>query len=1386
MLRAALTLFPVVPSLRRRPPSQPQFALPRHSARLVLSPLSAMLLAVAVLLTVGVGSASAWESVSKAEEEKYAEDGVSFIRHHESFASGPESLTVCVVYTCHNEGELTLPPGVYGYVFLDGAIPIADNHFCGTREGHPYCEGGPLGLPGFHFTFYKLANGLTPEGNVVEHEIGWAYRPIERKEEEETELLGGKNEGEPHREYCLRADPVNCATGNEVETQTDLVVGGRGPALKLTRTYNSLLAVKQTTHGPFGFGWTSSFGAYLEFNGEEAAAIVHQSNGSTVTFTGSDEAICDLEHQCNYSQPVGPWTAPSSLAEATLAEEGSGYVYTLPNQTKLYFNHEGQLESEVDRNGNALTMSYESGHLVAVTDGAGRKLTFTYNAEGEVESAADPMGHSVKYTYEYGNLKSVTQPAESALRWQFKYSERELTSETDGRGQTVTTEYDGSQQVASQTDALGRKYEWRYGGSESAPETTIVEPNGSETYERFNALYEPTRVTRAHGLPSLESTTEYEYDGAGDLIKATDPNRHVTEYTYDSEHNETSEKDPCGDETKWEYDSTHDVTGITRPDGEKTRIERDDDGNAIKVSRPAFGETSQVTKYKYDADGDLESMTNPLGKEWKYEYDGYGDRTAETDPEANKQTWGYNEDSQETSTVSPRGHVSGATESNFRTTIERDAQGRPVKITNPLGDAAKYTYDADGDLEKEVDPEGHTTSYSYNADDELTKTELPNKAITETEYNDEGQIVAQIDGNKHTTKYERNALGEVTEETNALGQRTTKEYNRAGNLTSITDAAKRTTTYKYDPANRLTEVAYSDGKTPDVEYEYNEDGDRTKMKDGTGETTYTYDQIDRLIESKDGHGETVKYEYDLANNPVKIIYPSGKAITRTYDNDDRLKTVTDWLEHTTSFAYSPDSDLTTTTYPSGTGDVDTDAYNDADAISEVTMKKGTETLASLAYTRNEDNEITKATIKGLPGEAKPGYTYDANSRLTKGAGTEYEYDNANNLTGIQKRTYSYNAADELEKDAMKKTTDNTYSFNEVGERTKTTLASGPATTYGYDQAGELTSVERPKEGETPEIKDSYAYNGEGLRASEATAGTTNYLTWDTAEVELPLILSNGTYSFIYGPQGMPIEQINNTSGEVLYLHHDEQGSTRLLTGSTGKVEGSFTYGPYGETTGHTGTATTPLGYDAQYTSSDTGLIYLRNRVYDPKTAQFLTVDPAVAFTGEPYSYASDNPLNESDPTGLGDWLGLGIPSPGEVGEEAGEAIAGWGDTITFGGTEWVREQLGDNNIDSCSGAYQGGGIAGLVTGALIPGEDDAEAAEIAGFTSHGLAQVIGREGVGVSDQALLDAVRDPENVIEQANGTTRYVGKDATVVLNGEKQVVTAWPNSSAGWRTQP
>ncbi len=120
---------------------------------------------------------------------------------------------------------------------------------------------------------------------------------------------------------------------------------------------------------------------------------------------------------------------------------------------------------------------------------------------------------------------------------------------------------------------------------------------------------------------------------------------------------------------------------------------------------------------------------------------------------------------------------------------------------------------------------------------------------------------------------------------------------------------------------------------------------------------------------------------------------------------------------------------------------------------------------------------------------------------------------------------------------------------------------------------------------------------------------------------------------MYGPNNLPFEQINNTTSTVQYLHHDQAGSTRLITGSMGKVEGKCTYSAYG-TPDCEGTATTPLGYDAQYTSSDTGLIYMRARTYDPSTAQFLSVDPLVALTRAPYAYANDNPVNESDPLGL--------------------------------------------------------------------------------------------------------------------------------------------------------
>jgi RHS repeat-associated protein len=1194
-------------------------------------------------------------------------------------------------------------------------------------------------------------------------------KPAAEKELEEQELegLGLGNAGEQERGSCHEGKSVNCATGDETQTQTDLSVDGRGPALQLALTYNSQLARKQTSAGPFGFGWTGSYSAHLELKNEGQQATVYQDNGSTVNFTRSGET----------------WSAPPLLVQATLATAGGGYVYTLPNQTALHFNSSGQLTSEVDRNGNALTMTRGGeGRLESVADAAGRKITLKYDSEGQVESASDPMGHTVKYSYEGGNLTTVTLPGETSPSWQYKYdSSHELTSETDGRGNSTTREYSTAGQVVSETDPLHNTRKWAYAPTFTGTETTITEPNGSTTEEQFNEYGSPTSVTRAAGT-SLAATTSDIYNGADELLSSTNPDGHTTEYSYNTTGDRTSEKNPDGDETQWEYDSTHDVIGITLPMGEKTTIKRNSHGAAEVIERPAPGSTTQKTSYKYDSTGDVESLTNPLEHTWKYEYDAYGDRKSETDPEGNKRTWEYNEDSQETATVSPRGNVTGGKPTEFTTKTERDAQGRVLKITDPLGHTTKYTYDADGDRETITDANSHKTTYSYNEDDAPIKVKEANGDVSEVEYDSEGAVIAQTDGNKHTTKYARNALEQTTEVSDPLGHKTLKEYDPAGNLIKLIDPAKRTTTYTYDPASRLTGVSYSDGKTPAVKYEYNKDGDRTTMTDGTGTSIYGYDQLDRMTESENGHKAVIKYEYDLANDQTKITYPNGKAATRAFDKDDRLEKVTDWSSNVTKFSYNQDSQLAATGFPTATKDEDTYAYNDADQMTEIKMKKSTETLASLVYTRDNDGQVKKTTAKSLPGTEAIENTYDEDNRLTKAGSTEYKYDAANNPTTTGSNTNTFNETDELTKG-----TSASYSYDELGERTKTTPTSGPATSYGYDQAGNLITVERPKEGTTPKIEDSYAYNGEGLRATETISGTTSNLTWQTASVELPLILANETDSFIYGPGSMPIEQIAS-GGTVTYLHHDQQGSTRLLTGSTGTVTGKCSYGAYGAPTCE-GTTATPLGYDAQYTSTDTGLIYMRARTYDPATAQFLSVDPAVEATRAPYNYAEDNPINQSDPTGLGEWE----PWTESFWTEGNVISNSPLNPIPYYEKEIESYESGCGYFASVSHGLEGA-VAGAALFAGGEGEDEAAvgadegvAGVIRGYTKHGLEQAIERDaGRGVSPSAILEAVRSPLSEAVQDDGATKYVGQNAVVVVSSDGNVITTYARNAAGVRDTP
>lgn len=237
------------------------------------------------------------------------------------------------------------------------------------------------------------------------------------------------------------------------------------------------------------------------------------------------------------------------------------------------------------------------------------------------------------------------------------------------------------------------------------------------------------------------------------------------------------------------------------------------------------------------------------------------------------------------------------------------------------------------------------------------------------------------------------------------------------------------------------------------------------------------------------------------------------------------------------------------------------------------------------------------------------------------------YDNAHELTGtitLSGTTPTKNVA---------------YTYNQDGDRTnQTDSVSGAKSTFGYDQADRLITAT------TGITQASYSYDGDGLRQSKITTTqgtTTTAETWDTA-AGLPTLLQDGAMRYIAGPDGLPIEQIDG-NGNIQYYLHDQLGSTRALLDGAGHTVATYSYDAYGTPTGTTGSATTPFGHAGQYTDAETGFQYLQARYYDPATQQFMSVDPLVDQTGQPYAYTTDDPLNMIDPWGLRDCVRGSIP-----------------------------------------------------------------------------------------------------------------------------------------------
>ena len=73
--------------------------------------------------------------------------------------------------------------------------------------------------------------------------------------------------------------------------------------------------------------------------------------------------------------------------------------------------------------------------------------------------------------------------------------------------------------------------------------------------------------------------------------------------------------------------------------------------------------------------------------------------------------------------------------------------------------------------------------------------------------------------------------------------------------------------------------------------------------------------------------------------------------------------------------------------------------------------------------------------------------------------------------------------------------------------------------------------------------------------------------------------------------------------------------------------------------------------------------------------------------------------------------------------------------------------------------------------------------KIAGFTRHGEEQMRGRDGGRVVARwAVDDAVANPTHVIDHGDGSYKYLGESATVVLNDRAYVITCYSRTRKAW----
>ncbi|MFC8076349.1 RHS repeat-associated core domain-containing protein [Streptomyces sp. NPDC057307] len=779
-------------------------------------------------------------------------------------------------------------------------------------------------------------------------------------------------------------------------------------------------------------------------------------------------------------------------------------------------------------------------------------------------------------------------------------------------------------------------------------------------------------------------TTSYAYDTAGRLETVTDPAGKISRYEYDGTSNRISKaidargitymtntfyadgrvkEQTLTEGAKYTFAYTP-TTGkittasVTQPGGSVRRVEFDAAGYGVKDTEAYGNALARETQYQRGPKHRIDAVTDPYGRRTELTYDanGYVTRTTELAGTAQARQSG--------------------------TAVYNGPYDQPTSVTDALGNTTVLGYDESGDLRTVTDPEDRQTDVTYTPDGQIKTVTDASDAVTEYTYR-HGELVSAKDAEGRTggqfldaagrptvvtdeagsrTALTYDALNQTRKITDPLGRSTALDYDENGNLTTLTDARQNSTSWAYDDADRTESV--TDPLGAQALFGYDAAGRLTKATSRSGQVaTAEYDLLGRSKNTKYGVNaagvaeSTATYAYDAVDLPKTITDTQAGTETFGYDVYDRLKTVTgptgtvgydyDAADRrkemtaagtTTAYGYDTSSVLTsvtsgqqavtfgldavgrekTATLPGGI--TRTTTLDKTGVVSAIDYARGTTAVGDLTYTRD-----TRGLQTGLTGSLA--------SVALPAAETDAVFGKDNRVTSLGGRSFTYDADGQLKSD---------------GKRT-----------YDWNARGQLSGVQSATDGPAGQ----FTYDPLGIRSSKKLGDTTQKYLTDGSN---PLVeqTGSGTTSATVATSGLDEYLTRTENGATQVYLTDALGTVVGLANADGTVATSYTYDPYGQPTTSGSASTNPYTFTGRE-SDGTGLLYYRNRYYDPESGRFISQDP-IGYAGGTnlYQYALSSPTTYTDPSGNSPML-------------AGCVIGGLGEA----GLDWLGQRLSGRKVN---------------------------------------------------------------------------------------------------------